>query len=260
MLSFSVRSFHLEGNYPARSPTPFSIARGSLFVQKEISSDEKEFASNERVSSDNETVSEATALGNSTIRDPTLNKVIFNSSSSVVSIPTHSPTSSVSTTSSSSILSHGGLFGSVSPSSDTIVIPTFSSPSDTASPSLTLPSPTSISPTSPSPIFPSVSSGAIEENQEYLHKKQEHDEVSISSHTSVSYSRRHRASAERSYYNDIYINTRNSHKQARKGEWYFQQYHRIKYYEGSHIDTTPRNRTTIPETTEFDFTVISQTT
>ena len=116
MLSFSDRSFHLEGNDPTRSPTPFSIARGSLFVQKEISRDEKEFASNERVSRNNETVSEATPLGNSTIRGQTSNKAIFNSSSSVVSIPTHSPTSSVSTTSSSSILSHEGLFGSVSPS------------------------------------------------------------------------------------------------------------------------------------------------
>ena len=95
---------------------------------------------------------------------------------------------------------------------------------------------------------------------EYTHEEVGTENISTSQPTSTQYIRRPRANASRNPYNDIFKNTRNSHRQAREGEWYFQQYHRIKYYEGSHIDITPRNRTGLPETKEFDFTVISQTT
>lgn len=83
---------------------------------------------------------------------------------------------------------------------------------------------------------------------------------SLRSNTTYSYSRRPRRSGTRNVYNDIYQNTRNRYRQAVEGEGRFIQYHKIKYYEGSHLDTTPRNRSAIPSTDTFDFTVISQTT
>lgn len=74
------------------------------------------------------------------------------------------------------------------------------------------------------------------------------------------YTRRPRKKTKRSVYNDIYLNTKNPYKQARAGEWTFLQPHRIKYFEGSHEDLVKRNRSELPVVTEYDFTVISQTT
>ncbi|KAK8796405.1 hypothetical protein WA588_000540 [Blastocystis sp. NMH] len=80
------------------------------------------------------------------------------------------------------------------------------------------------------------------------------------SNTTLPYSRRPRRTSPRTPYNDIYLNTRNRYRQAVEGEGRFVQHHKIKYYEGSHLDTTPRNRSALPVTDTFDFTVISQTT
>lgn len=247
---------------------PSSLPKGSVFLtqkdfiesigeEKTATSEEtvtsEEIASSEEVASSEETVtSEEVATSEETATSEEVSEDIASKDNETVSDDTSAresdfsePTTTVSTTTYSPTT-----FSPTTPSPTTLT-PTASSTS----------SPTSLRASSSPSLYPTSSSSVNEENNmEYAHEEVGTEIISTPQSTSNQYVRRPRANASRNPYNDIFKNTRNSHRQAREGEWYFQQYHRIKYYEGSHIDITPRNRTGLPETKEFDFTVISQTT
>ena len=63
---------------------------------------------------------------------------------------------------------------------------------------------------------------------------------------------------KRTIYTDILKNI-GKKRMPFAGDFNFRQRHKIRYFEGSHPDTVPRNRSMIPETDHYDITMISQT-
>ena len=85
--------------------------------------------------------------------------------------------------------------------------------------------------------------------------------ASIESPRNSSVFPRHRPNKKfRTAYTDILRNIGSERHVALPGEFRFNQYHTIRYYEGSHLDLVPRNRSALPVTNKFDISIISQTT
>ena len=76
--------------------------------------------------------------------------------------------------------------------------------------------------------------------------------------TNLVYKRHPRNPKKRTIYTDILKNI-GKKRMPFAGEFKFRQYNKIRYFEGSHPDTTPRNRSMIPKTDHYDITMISQT-